>query len=131
MGYEKDSNKLVTLKDLYEGAKVKQESSGVMFTPLITKQLKKRFDAAYTTYKDSIGDVSEVEPDCVRELLKTKCNDFFTELKGEVERLKSEVREKILNSEASKDLEKLICENREIFDPQVGETFEKQKEKFD
>lgn len=37
VGYEKDTNKLVTLKDLFETAKVKTESSGVLFTPLITK----------------------------------------------------------------------------------------------
>ena len=36
VGFEKDTNKLVTLRDLYESAKVKSES-GVSFTPLITK----------------------------------------------------------------------------------------------
>jgi hypothetical protein len=52
----------VTLKDLFETAKVKSESSGVLFTPLITKQLKKKFDAAYANYKESRGDIAEIEP---------------------------------------------------------------------
>lgn len=62
VGFEKDTNKLVTLKDLFETAKVKSESSGVLFTPLITKQLKKKFDAAYANYKESRGDIAEIEP---------------------------------------------------------------------
>ncbi len=68
VGFEKDTNKLVTLKDLFETAKVKSESCGVLFTPLITKQLKKKFDSAYATYKESRGDIAEVEPQYVKEL---------------------------------------------------------------
>lgn len=37
VAFEKDTNKLVTLKELFETAKVKSETTGVMFTPLITK----------------------------------------------------------------------------------------------
>jgi hypothetical protein len=36
VGFEKDTNRLVTQRDLFEAAKVKSEN-GVMFTPLITK----------------------------------------------------------------------------------------------
>jgi hypothetical protein len=70
VGFEKDTNKLVTLKDLFETAKVKSENTSVMFTPLITKQLKKKFDAAYATYKESRGDIAEVEPVYVKEMLQ-------------------------------------------------------------
>jgi hypothetical protein len=82
VGFEKDTNKLVTLKDLFETAKVKSESSGVLFTPLITKQLKKKFDAAYANYKESRGDIAEIEPQYVKELYIQKCNEYFNELRA-------------------------------------------------
>lgn len=122
---------MVTLKDLYEGAKVKQESSSVMFTPLITKQLKRNFDAAYASYKESRGDVAEVEPEYVKEFVKQRLTQFFDELRAQVKACKESVTEKIRNSQSLQELEKLVEVNKDLFDEQVGEVFKQQKDKFD
>ena len=85
VGFEKDTNKLVTLKDLFETAKVKSEASGVLFTPLITKQLKRKYDGAYASYKEGRADLSEVEPEYVKELLKKNCSEYFDKLRYHID----------------------------------------------
>lgn len=40
-----------------------------MFTALITRDLKRKFDKEYKTYKDGLCDVAEVDPDNVKKLM--------------------------------------------------------------
>lgn len=40
-----------------------------MFIALVTKDLKKKFDAAYLDYKDSLCEVVDIETSTVKELL--------------------------------------------------------------
>ena len=130
VGFEKDTNKLVTLRDLYESAKVKSES-GVMFTPLITKQLKRRFDTAYASYKESRGDIAEIEPQYVRELLQNKCTEFFNELRYQVKTSQEQCTERIRKSQTLLELDQLFDKNKTYFDTQTGQGFDLHKDKFD
>lgn len=40
-----------------------------MFTPLITKDIKRKYDVAYAQYKENRCEVAEIETDHVREVL--------------------------------------------------------------
>ena len=53
-----------------------------LFTALITRDLKRKFDREYKAYKDGLCDVAEVEPDNVKELMMFQANEFFANVKA-------------------------------------------------
>ena len=48
-----------------------------MFTALMTRDLKNKFDDQYKTYKDSLCDVSEIDHTNVKKLLLEQAQTFF------------------------------------------------------
>ncbi len=134
VGLEKDTGRLVCNKCLYESSKVKSESTSqqnAFFTPLITKELKKRFDYAYATFKENRGDVAEIEPDHVKELFRKKSLEFFDSLRQHVKNSQELASEKIRNSRSLKELEDLMENNKNLLDDNSSSTFDFLKEKFD
>ena len=48
-----------------------------MFTALITKELKQKFDSLYKTYKEGLCDIAEIDHHNVKELLLEQAKEFF------------------------------------------------------
>jgi len=55
-----------------------------MFTALITRDLKHKFDGLYKQYKDGLDDVAEVDSKNVKEILTQQTIEFFAEIRKQV-----------------------------------------------
>ena len=76
VAFDPISRTMMTQKELFERTKGTQPHIS-MFTALITKDLKKKYDANYKAYKDSLCEVAEVDPGHVKEMLINSTKEFF------------------------------------------------------
>ncbi len=65
----------------------------------MTRDLKKKFDNCYLEYKQNRDQVSDVQPHNVRSLLRKQTNDYFAQLRQQINSLKDSVKSKIQESE--------------------------------
>ena len=99
-----------------------------MFTALITRDLKRKFDREYKQYKDSLCDVAEVDPGNVKKLIVTQVHDFFTNVRNQVKQVRAEINGRVKSSQALIDLEVLIAQNEEYMGPNAGLDLAKEKD---
>ena len=52
-----------------------------MFTAIITRELKKKYDQAYKGYKDNLCDTSEIEVANVKENMLNQVNEYFANVR--------------------------------------------------
>jgi hypothetical protein len=52
-----------------------------LFTALITRDLKRKYDKEYQTYKDGLCDIAEVDPEHVKAHMLTQAKDFFKNIR--------------------------------------------------
>ena len=71
-----------------------------MFTALMTRELKTKFDREYKTYKDSLCDVAEIDHENVKQLLLSQAKNFFGSMRSKVASLRHDVNQKIQSSKA-------------------------------
>lgn len=90
--------------------------------------MKRSFDSAYAKYKEKRGDVAEVEPAYVKELLKAKCQEYFHSLKTNVTQTQNMVNDRIKNSNALQELESIMEKHRQVFEENSGEGFDQHKD---
>ena len=102
-----------------------------MFTALMTRELKTKFDREYKTYKDSLCDVAEIDHENVKQLLLSQAKNFFGSMRSKGASLRHDVNQKIQSSKALISLEELIEANGEYFGEKAGEPLEREKEAFD
>lgn len=91
-----------------------------MFTALITRELKNRFDGLYKQYKDGLCDVAEIDHKNVKELLLDQAKTFFGNMRTKVTQVRHEVNQRVRQSESLRQLEDLITENEEYFGENAG-----------
>jgi hypothetical protein len=65
----------------------------------VTRDLKKKFDNCYLEYKQNRDQVSDVQPNNVRSLLRKQTSDYFSQLRQQINSLKDSVKSKIQESE--------------------------------
>lgn len=66
---------------LFDLKKTQNQSDQNMFTALMTRDLKSRFDEQYRQYKDSLCDVAEIDHANVKDLLCGQAKLFFAQLR--------------------------------------------------
>ncbi|CDW90665.1 macronuclear development protein 3 [Stylonychia lemnae] len=119
-------------KCLYESSKIKNESSvSALFTPLITKDLKRKYDQAYLQYKESRCEVAEIETEHIKEIMVNRVKDFCKELQEQVNRCEEIIKQRIKDSASLKTLELLVEQNADLFSENQGSNFQKIKDEFD
>ena len=134
VAYEPHSGQQMCNQCLFEIQAVKAENAGEpqkMFTALITRDLKKKFDQQYKTYKDSLCDVAEVDPENVKKLMISQVKEFFATVRGQVKFVRSDIGQRVKTSQALVDLERLIAQNEEYFGPNAGFDLAREKDQFD
>ena len=62
-----------------------------IFTALMTRDLKTKFDSLYKTYKDGLCDVAEIDHDNVKELLLGQAKTFFSHMRSKVTSIRHDV----------------------------------------
>ena len=108
-----------------------QAQHQAMFTALMTREIKNNFDSLYKTYKDNLCEVSEVDPQNVKQQLIQQTQEFFANLRKQTSGVKQIVRNKVKDSQNLKDLENLIESNQEYFGETAGAEIDREKLKFD
>ena len=88
-----------------------------MFTALVTRDLKKKFDSVYTDYKLNRDNVSDIKPSHVQSHLVRQTSEYFKALREQVCHTKLNVRERIKNSTKLQQLEQLLGQNQECMKP--------------
>lgn len=88
VAWDPETNQLVCNQCLFE-KQLKSHKAGEIkveehefnqqhiFTALITRDLKTKFDNLYKTYKDGLCDVAEIEHSNVKEILTEQAKTFF------------------------------------------------------
>ena len=97
----------------------------------MTRDLKTRFDGLYKQYKDGLCDVSEINHKNVKELLEVQAKMFFANVRSRVGECRLEVNRRVRESEALRQLEKLVERNTEYFGDNAGAMLENEKKLFD
>jgi hypothetical protein len=134
VAYEPISGQQMCNQCLFEMQSVKTETvqePQKMFTALITRDLKRKFDKEYKQYKDSLCDVAEVDPTNVKTLMVNQVTDFFANVRNQVTVVRTEIKERVKTSKALTDLEVLISQNEEYMGPNAGLDLAKEKDLFD
>lgn len=132
VAFDADSNSLMCNQCLFEQqlshnkSPAKADTSAQefnqhhMFTALITRELKNRFDGLYKQYKDGLCDVAEIDHKNVKELLLDQAKTFFGTMRTKVTQVRHEVNQRVRQSESLRQLEDLITENEEYFGENAG-----------
>ena len=79
-----------------------------MFTAIITRDVKKKYDQAYKNYKENLCDTSEIEVSNVKEQMLTQVSEYFSRVRSQVTQLRTEVNQRITESSCLKELESLL-----------------------
>ena len=81
---------------------------GVMFTAIITREVKKKYDQAYKNYKENLCDTSEIEVANVKEQMISQVTEYFKSIRSQVQTLRTQVNQRITQSTCLKELETLL-----------------------
>jgi len=134
VAYEPQSGQQMCNLCLFELQAVKSEETKEpqhLFTALITRDLKRKFDREYKIYKDSLCEVAEVDPDNVKSHMVSQVQEFFAAVRNQVKVVRQEVTGRVKGSKALQDLETLIAQNGEYFGANAGVDLAKEKDQFD
>eukprot|EP00347_Sterkiella_histriomuscorum_P001966 403369982 len=135
VAFDRDSNQLLCNKCIFENQKIKSESSNAhsqtVFTPLITKDIKKRYDQAYKVFTERATNIEDIEPEKVKKLLIQQVRNYFQELRNQLKNQQSVVNQKIQSSETLKKLEDIMEKNSNFFSSDAGKVFFSEQKKFD
>ena len=123
--YREMSEKLETEEPVQQAQE--QKEPNVMFTAIITRELKKKYDGAYKQYKDNLCDTSEIEVNNVREQLLSQVNEYFSNVRSQVTAMRTEVNQRVKESTSLQELETLIESNQEYFGENPGADLVKEK----
>ena len=71
VAFDPATNTLMSNQSLFNSSSQTREdfNQKFMFTALITKELKQKFDSLYKTYKEGLCDIAEIDHQNVKELL--------------------------------------------------------------
>ncbi|CDW74940.1 UNKNOWN [Stylonychia lemnae] len=128
------TNQQICNKCLFENQKIKLENSqnqNPLFTPLITKDIKKRYDQQLAIYKDNLQKVQFIQEDYVKQKLTSEVQNYFKELKHQLTLIQTQLNNKIQSSESLKQLEDLMEKNKDLFSEKAGSQFYQIKSQFD
>ena len=80
VAFDPSTNQLMSNQSLFNSSSQTQREDfnhKFMFTALITKELKQKFDSLYKTYKEGLCDIAEIDHHNVKELLLEQAKEFF------------------------------------------------------
>lgn len=87
------------LEQSHSSVEVKQEpaeyNQSHVFTALITRELKTKFDELYRGYKEGLCDVAEIDHANVRDMLVGQARQFFASVRSRVQTVRHDVNQRV------------------------------------
>jgi len=101
------------------------------FTSYVASNLKDLFDAKFQAYKDSLQDMNKISPKVISVTLEATVSRFFESVEKQIGDVEAQVLERIQGSTNLRELEELLCRQKEGFGLDMESLYEKSRVEID
>ena len=132
VAFDKKKNELVCNQCIYnEVEDVQKALEQLTFTSYVASSLKDLFDEKFASYKASLNDMNRIAPQVISQTLETTVTKFFDSVDKQITEVEQGVLNKIQQSANLKELESLLCRERDGLGLELEKLYEQNRLEID
>lgn len=128
VAFDNKKKELVCNQCIYnEVEDVQKALEQLTFTSYVASSLKDLFDEKFAAYKSSLQDMNKIAPKVISQTLESQVNKFFFSIDAQITEVESAVLTKIQSSTNLRELETLLCREKEGFGLELEKLYEQSR----